>query len=78
MGHRFRKGQRYRILSINKDHASVKRLTDMGITPECNLSVENVAPFGGTYIIKVRGYRVAIRKSDLEALEVQALDKGEK
>jgi ferrous iron transport protein A len=49
----------------------------MGIVPNCEITVENIAPMGDPYLIKVRGYKLAVRKKDLEALEVRVLEHKE-
>ena len=64
-------GTNFKILQINHNHSAGKRLIDMGLTPDTTVTVEQVAPFGDPYIIKVRNYLLAVRKKDLSAAKIE-------
>jgi len=64
-------GTNFKIVKINHEHSAGKRLIDMGLTPDTTVSVEQVAPFGDPYIIKVRNYLLAVRKKDLLAAKIE-------
>ncbi|HEX3026220.1 MAG TPA: FeoA domain-containing protein [Clostridia bacterium] len=67
----FKPGNRLIVKQVNYQHRAGKMLIDMGITPETMLLVDRVAPLGEPFIIKVRDYSLALRKSDLMALTVE-------
>ena len=50
-------------------HPACKKLIDMGVTPGCFYTVEGTAPFGSPIRINIRGYSLAVRKSDLKAVK---------
>ena len=64
-------GTKLKILQINHNHSAGKRLIDMGLTPDTTVTIEQVAPFGDPYIIKVRNYLLAVRKKDLSAAKME-------
>jgi len=68
---RMRKGQRAVISSVDTKHAAAARLVEMGFTPGSVLEVIGSSPFGDPVMMKLRGYTIAVRKSDLTALEVK-------
>lgn len=69
-----KRGVACKVVKVNPAHHASKKLIEMGIVPNCEISVENIAPMGDPYLIKVRGYNLAVRKKDLEALEVRMID----
>ena len=48
-----------------------RRLMDMGITKGAEITVIKIAPLGDPIEISVRGYRLTLRKSDCEIIEIQ-------
>lgn len=48
-----------------------KRLMEMGVVPGVSVRVVKSAPFGDPIEIRVRGYSLALRKSEAEKIEVQ-------
>ena len=66
-----KEGGVFRVKCLNHNHKATKRLIDMGVTPNTVISVDQIAPFGDPYIIKVRNYFLAIRKKDLCAIEFE-------
>ena len=48
-----------------------KRLLDMGLTPDTDIEVVRVAPFGDPIQIRIRGYCLSLRKSEAEHVEVE-------
>ena len=50
-----------------------RRLLDMGFTPECRLFVVGTAPFGGTILVSLRGFTVALREDAADRIEVEAV-----
>lgn len=49
-----------------------RRLLDMGFTPECKLFVAGIAPFGGTVLVALRGFTVALREDAASMIEIEA------
>lgn len=63
-------GTKAKVKTINATSASAKRLMEMGIVPGVSVRVIKSAPFGCPIEIRVRGYHLAMRKSEAEAIEV--------
>jgi ferrous iron transport protein A len=59
-----------KVKNINATNASAKRLMEMGIVPGVSVRVIKSAPFGCPIEVRVRGYHLAMRKSEAEAIEV--------
>jgi Fe2+ transport system protein FeoA len=51
-----------------------RRLLDMGITPGTEITFKKVAPLGDPITIMLRGYVLAIRKSEAEAVLMKMED----
>jgi Fe2+ transport system protein FeoA len=67
----FRPGNSLKVKSLDYNHKSSKMLVDMGITPDTLIYVDKTAPFGEPVIITVRNYKLALRKKDLLALDLE-------
>ncbi len=63
-------GKTARVKNINATNASAKRLMEMGVVPGVSVRVVKSAPFGCPIEIRVRGYHLAMRRSEAEAIEV--------
>lgn len=66
-----RAGSCIKIKGIDAAHPSARKLRAMGIDRGCDLQVERLSPFGDPCIVKVRGYSLAVRRKDFEALYVE-------
>ena len=66
-------GEEAQVLSIEGNNPISKRLMEMGIVPGVSVKVIKTAPFGSPLQIKVRGYHLALRKSEAETIEVKSL-----
>ena len=53
------------IKNLSKDSA-VRRLLDMGLTSGTALEVTGKAPFGDSIEILVRGYKLSLRKNEVQ------------
>lgn len=63
-----------RIININMDSLLIKRkLTDMGLIKGTEFKVEGQAPLGDPIRINLRGYNLAIRKSDAKNILVEQI-----
>jgi ferrous iron transport protein A len=64
-------GEEARVISVEGNNPIAKRLMEMGIIPGVSVRVIKTAPFGSPLEVKVRGYHLALRKSEAETIEVQ-------
>ena len=67
----FKPGNALKVKSLYYSHRASKMLVDMGITPNTLIYIDKAAPFGEPIVITVRNYKLALRKKDLQALEVE-------
>ena len=63
-------GAEARVLKINGNNAITRRLMEMGVVPGVAVKVVKAAPFGDPIQILVRGYNLAMRKSEADVIEV--------
>ena len=47
-----------------------KRLMEMGVVPGVSVKMIKSAPFGDPIEVRVRGYHLAMRRSEADAIEV--------
>ncbi len=64
-------GQSGRVLKVNGEGAVKRRLLDMGITKKTAVKVVKKAPFGDPIEIELRGYKLTLRLSEAEKVEVE-------
>lgn len=69
-------GQSGTVTSLKGDPGIRKRITEMGLTKGATVLVERVAPLGDPMDIKVRGYRLSLRKDEASRVEVARIDKA--
>ena len=66
-----KKGDTCKVVSINNTNPSLKRrMLDMGITKDVEITIKKIAPFGDPIDIQLRGYELCLRKIDLSNIEV--------
>lgn len=63
-------GASARVTAVSGDSAVTRRLMEMGVVPGVMVQMVKSAPFGDPIEIRVRGYSLAMRKSEAEAIEV--------
>ena len=63
-------GRLARVISVNGNTRITKRLMEMGVIPGVSLRVVKAAPFGDPIEVKVRGYSLAMRRSETDAIDV--------
>ena len=68
------KGETAKVTNILGETAVTKRLMEMGVVPGVSVRVVKSAHFGDPIEIRVRGYSLAMRKSEAEVIEVQHPD----
>jgi Fe2+ transport system protein FeoA len=63
-------GQTARVVTVNGESRVTRRLMEMGVIPGVDVVVIKTAPFGDPMEIRVRGYSLAMRKSEAASIEV--------
>lgn len=65
-----RPGGRGRIAAVTGSGGISRRLLDMGATRGTLVEVERVAPLGDPIEVRIRGYRLMLRKGEAERIQV--------
>ncbi|MCW5958995.1 MAG: ferrous iron transport protein A [Pyrinomonadaceae bacterium] len=65
-------GSRAKVIAVHGNNAITKRLMEMGVVPGVTFRVVKSAPFGDPLEIKLRGYSLAMRISEADAIEVES------
>ena len=63
-------GSEARVVSVNANNGVARRIMEMGVIPGVTVSVVKAAPFGDPIEIRVRGYSLAMRRTEADAIEV--------
>lgn len=58
------------VVAVHGSGVVPKRLMEMGVVPGVAVRVVKSAPFGDPIEIRLRGYSLAVRRSEAEAVEV--------
>ncbi len=66
-------GATAKVVAVKGNNAISKRLMEMGVVPGVSVRVIKSAPFGDPLEIRVRGYHLAMRKSEADAIEVNEI-----
>ena len=66
-------GTTAKILAVNGNNEITRRLMEMGVVPGVAVRVIKSAPFGDPLEVFVRGYHLAMRKSEADAIEVNEI-----
>ncbi len=66
-------GGRCRVASVQGDDALVQRLLEMGVLEGEELEVTNVAPLGDPLEIRLRDYRLSLRRREAARVVVEPL-----
>ena len=61
----------YKLRGVSGEGNARRRLLDMGFTPECALYVAGVAPMGGTVLVGLRGFMVALREDAASLIDIE-------
>jgi ferrous iron transport protein A len=64
-------GEIAKVTTISGDTAIAKRLMEMGVVPGVSVKMVNTAPFGCPLEISLRGYHLAIRRSEAETIGIK-------
>ena len=63
-------GKDARVTAVSGEGAITRRLLEMGVIPGVSVQIVKMAPFGDPIEVRVRGYSLAMRKSEADAIEV--------
>ncbi len=63
-------GTTVRVIAVTGRNAITRRLMEMGVVPGVSVTTIKKAPFGDPLEIRVRGYSLALRRSEALAVEV--------
>ncbi|MGV7929730.1 MAG: ferrous iron transport protein A [Spirochaetota bacterium] len=66
-------GDTCRIVEVRGGGAGVARYAEMGITPGVLVEVARIAPLGDPVEIRVRGYRLSLRREEADGIDVETL-----
>lgn len=59
-----------KVTAVNGSSRITRRLLEMGVIPGVVVHVIKTAPFGDPIEVRLRGYNLAMRRSEAEAIEV--------
>ena len=59
-----------RVVAVRGEGAVTRRLLEMGVVPGVTVSIVKKAPFGDPIEVRVRGYSLAMRRTEADAIEV--------
>jgi ferrous iron transport protein A len=65
-------GQSAKVVQVTGDGAVSQRLMEMGITPGVTIRFVGSAPLGDPLEYEIRGYRLCMRRTEAEQIEVDA------
>jgi Fe2+ transport system protein FeoA len=63
-------GAQARVIAINGSGAIARRLMEMGVVPGAPVRVIKAAPLGDPIEIRVRGYHLALRRTEAQTILV--------
>ena len=68
---RLKAGETYVVEAVKGAGDERQRLLDLGFVPGTPLTVFNVAPFGGTVLLGLRGYMLALRQNACDLIKTK-------
>lgn len=63
-------GLEARVTAVHGSSRITQRLMEMGVIPGVGVKIVKSAPFGDPIEVRVRGYSLAMRRSEADAIEV--------
>lgn len=70
-----KEGDLARIVEVDGDDSIAVRLMEMGLTPDEEIEHLGVAPLGDPIEFEIRGYRLSLRSTEAQRVEVELLDR---
>lgn len=67
-------GSEARVTAVNGNSRVTRRLLEMGVIPGVEVRVIKTAPFGDPIEVRLRGYSLAMRRREADAIEVSLAD----
>lgn len=64
----FTVGETGTVKKIEADGKIKRRLFDMGVTPNAEITLRKVAPLGDPIEVTIRGYELSLRRSEAQAI----------
>ena len=64
------RGTEARVYRVGGEGPVARRLMEMGIVPGAPVSVVRAAPFGDPIEVRIRGYHLALRRSEASTIQV--------
>jgi Fe2+ transport system protein FeoA len=71
-------GVQGRVISVQGESAVARRLMEMGVVPGAPVRVIKTAPLGDPLEIRVRGYHLALRRTEALTITVTAVTDEER
>ncbi len=65
-------GQSARVIQLSSSGEIAQRLLEMGVTPGVEIRLIGSAPLGDPLEYELRGYRLCMRRTEAEQIEVEA------
>ena len=66
-------GSTARVLTVDGSDQISLRLLEMGLTPGVDVMVIGTAPLGDPIELELRGYRLSVRRSEAQRIEVESI-----
>lgn len=63
-------GTEARVIAVNGSGAIARRLMEMGVVPGAQVRVIKTAPLGDPIEVRVRGYHLALRRTEAQTITV--------
>ena len=63
-------GRDAHVVTVNGTSRVSRRLMEMGVIPGVDVRIVKMAPFGDPIEVRVRGYSLAMRRSEADGVEV--------
>jgi Fe2+ transport system protein FeoA len=64
-------GESGKIVKVDGEGRIRRRLFDMGVTPQAEVTMRKKAPLGDPIEVTVRGYELTLRKTEAMCVEVE-------
>ena len=66
-------GTKAKVVRVNGNGETSRRIVDMGMTPGTVVEVERIAPLGDPMEVKVKGYHLSLRMVEAGTIAVEPL-----
>ena len=66
-------GKSGKVVEVKGDDSIALRMMEMGVTPGCTATVVGTAPMGDPIEIKIRNYRLSLRKTEATRVTIEPI-----